>query len=75
MDVLIWSNEHNAWWAPNDRGYTQSRPHAGEYPLDRAIDICIRANRHLKPGKPPHEAVVPIPPGEVREVSGIPFVI
>ena len=44
MEYLIWSFEHNAWWKPNERGYTTNIAAAGVYSLDRASEICQNAN-------------------------------
>jgi hypothetical protein len=41
---LIWSNEHGQWWRPAELGYTDNIFDAGEYPLERAVEICARAN-------------------------------
>ena len=46
-EVLIWSNEHNGWWRPNECGYTDFKELAGYYDLDRAIEICKNANRFI----------------------------
>jgi hypothetical protein len=40
---FIWSNEHNAWWGPNECGYSKGLTGAGEYTRDEAITICRRA--------------------------------
>lgn len=53
---LIWSNEHDAWWAPNERGYTRSRRGAGRYSYHRALEIVRRAN--CRNGDKPFEAMV-----------------
>lgn len=53
---LIWSNEHDAWWAPNERGYTRSRKAAGRYSYSRALEIVRRAN--CRNGDKPFEAMV-----------------
>jgi len=45
--VHIWSNEHNAWWRPKSRGYTNYRSLAGEYTLAEATEICNSANKHI----------------------------
>lgn len=41
---LIWSFEHNAWWAPNELGYTRDVNLAGRYSLVRAKEIVNNAN-------------------------------
>lgn len=41
---LIWSIEHNAWWAPNSRGYTPYRSAAGKYSYEEALKIVEGAN-------------------------------
>lgn len=40
----IWSFEHNAWWRPNELGYTKSISEAGIYQPERAHKICLNAN-------------------------------
>lgn len=63
---LIWSNEHESWWAPESRGYTTSFEKAGRYNFDQAIKICRGANYLLNaPGEVkgkiiPNEAMVPV---------------
>jgi hypothetical protein len=42
--VRIWSFEHNAWWAPDSRGYTQIESKAGLYRRTYAEYICAQAN-------------------------------
>lgn len=34
---LIWSNEHRAWWRPNNAGYTKQLEAAGRYSREDAI--------------------------------------
>jgi hypothetical protein len=41
---LIWSIEHDAWWAPAERGYTQRIADAGMYTDDESAKILERAN-------------------------------
>lgn len=55
--VLIWSLEHGAWWRPGEWGYTRDRSEAGIYSLERATEICLRAN--IVTGNQPNEAMVP----------------
>jgi hypothetical protein len=42
-DYLIWSNEHQGWWRPNERGYDSGYANAGRYTRERAIQICQNA--------------------------------
>jgi len=46
---LIWSHEHNAWWGPNERGYTQFISSAGRYREEDAWRICNRPAIDRKP--------------------------
>jgi hypothetical protein len=41
--VLIWSNEHGRWWAPDGVGYTSVIQAAGRYTLTAAAAIVERA--------------------------------
>ena len=41
---LIWSIEHEAWWAPNRHGYTRVLALAGRYRTAEARDIVRDAN-------------------------------
>lgn len=54
---LIWSIEHNAWWAPAERGYVENRDDAGVYSYERACEIVKNANRDLQR---PNEAMIKI---------------
>lgn len=65
MFYNIWSNEHNAWWNPGKRGYTNHRKRAGEYLEEEAIEICRKANEHQDFDNPdypatPNECMVPV---------------
>ena len=40
---LIWSNEHRAWWAPEECGYVHRVSQAGRYGRGHALAICQRA--------------------------------
>lgn len=40
---LIWSEEHGAWWRPNESGYTRSMRRAGRYSEERARAISASA--------------------------------
>lgn len=39
----IWSNEHQAWWKDECRGYSQNLDQAGNYTLHEASEICLNA--------------------------------
>ena len=39
MRYRIWSFEHDAWWAPNERGYCANKLDAGQYEVQRAAEI------------------------------------
>lgn len=41
---VIWSIEHDAWWAPGELGYVRDRSSAGLYEASRARAILRRAN-------------------------------
>lgn len=58
MMWLIWSEEHGAWWAPGEHGYTRSIVEAGRYSEDRAKEIVARANYPLGTF---HEIALPDP--------------
>lgn len=60
--VLIWSEEHGAWWAPERRGYTRSIREAGRYPRAVALTIVEEANLYVGEGF--HEIAVVDPMGE-----------
>lgn len=36
---LVWSNEHAAWWGPNQCDYSSTIENAGRYTLEEAIHI------------------------------------
>lgn len=58
---LIWSNEHNAWWRPNSRGYTDFAKAAGVYSFEEARGISWQGRDGWhKDGEAPDELVVPI---------------
>lgn len=44
MMWLIWSIEHDAWWAPNRHGYTRDRILAGRYSQQEARAIVRDSN-------------------------------
>ena len=43
---IIWSFEHDAWWAANECGYTPKMLAAGVYTKQRADEIVEKANIH-----------------------------
>ncbi len=53
---LIWSIEHNAWWKPNENGYTQERDEAGKYTFGQACSIVKIAN--INSNNAPNEAMI-----------------
>lgn len=55
---LIYSREHNAFWKPNERGYTTLVTEAGRYTGPRALRICIDANLGLAERSPNEVAVL-----------------
>jgi hypothetical protein len=42
---LIWSVEHERWWAPDHDGYVANRVLAGRYSYQEAREIVADANR------------------------------
>lgn len=55
---LIWSNEHNAWWGPDRRGYALHLAAAGRYTREDALSICQSARDGWRDGEPPPEIPV-----------------
>lgn len=53
---LIWSIEHEAWWKPNENGYTPERISAGRYTFEDACRIVKNANIGLR--NVPNEAMI-----------------
>lgn len=62
---IIWSHEHQGWWAPNERGYVTSRKAAGRYTYAKALEIVEGANRMLKDA--PNEAMVKLTDDEKEQ--------
>jgi hypothetical protein len=56
---LIWSCEHQIWWAAGECGYTTQIEHAGRYTLQAGLRACERRSRR-EDGKP-NEILVPSP--------------
>ena len=44
MEWLIWSIEHQGWWAANRCGYTRKVQDAGVYSRDAALEIVRHSN-------------------------------
>lgn len=42
---LVWSNEHESYWAPNSAGYVRHVDKAGRYTFEQAVQICHGANQ------------------------------
>lgn len=42
---LIWSTEHNAYWRPENTGYTRRQIEAGRYTKEEARKICESNSR------------------------------
>ena len=55
---LIWSNEHQAWWRPNSRGYTIHVDAAGRYEREEAIKIATGARDGWFEGEVPPEIAI-----------------
>ena len=49
---IIWSNEHYAYWAPNECGYRTHIDEAGRYTFKEALRICNSANYKSEDGIP-----------------------
>jgi hypothetical protein len=65
---LVWSNEHNGWWAPGWNGYVKDIHQAGRYSQEEAIEICHKANFFLRKDllknpepRAPNETMLPAP--------------
>lgn len=56
---LVYSREHNAFWRPDQRGYTYDIAAAGRYTEADALECC--QDRDPQPGKCPSEIAVVAP--------------
>ncbi|MFN3675442.1 MAG: hypothetical protein ACK4TC_05630 [Sphingomonas pseudosanguinis] len=56
---LIWSNEHYAWWKPDERGYTRNIEHAGRYSRADAFTIASRRGGGWQSENNPYEIAIP----------------
>lgn len=85
LQVLIWSNEHGAWWRAAGRGYTADINEAGRYSPDGAASALAGAVPDGPYDGWPNEVLVlapecrwqggPPPPGEAVFTSGVPLQI
>lgn len=63
---LLWSIEHDAWWAPNRIGYTRELHEAGRYPEAEARAIVKDANVVAF-----HEAAIPLACVDEANAAGL----
>lgn len=56
---LVWSNEHHAWWKPDERGYTRIIERAGRYARADAITIASRRGGGWQAESNPYEIAIP----------------
>jgi len=56
----IWSNEHQAWWAPHENGYTGLLHEAGRYHKSIVDRILERANIAVDEEEFPNEVAIPV---------------
>jgi len=57
-EYVVWSNEHSAWWRPQECGYTTMLEAAGRYSRDDALGICIGARGGRRHNRNPSEVPV-----------------
>lgn len=62
---LVWSNEHSAWWGPNNAGYYGKISSAGCYTRDEALKICVNARGGRQFNENPSEVPVLLADAEV----------
>jgi hypothetical protein len=65
---LVWSNEHRAWWGPNNCGYYRVIDAAGRYTLEAALANCQSPSRM---GQNPPELVQPAPEWFEKRVAAL----
>lgn len=65
---LIWSFDHNAWWKPDERGYTEDLIDAGLYSFQDAKRIVVGANEY---SDVPKEAMVPSASIQFRQIKSM----
>ncbi|MFD1546956.1 hypothetical protein [Nonomuraea guangzhouensis] len=66
---LVWSNEHDAWWGPNRRGYTHDVWAAGRYAETEDAEVCRKAAYGWRGGSPPPEVMVAAPENDQERFS------
>lgn len=64
-EYLVWSNEHRAWWGPNNAGYYGSIDAAGRYTRADALKICVNARGGRRYNENPSEIPVLLSDAEV----------
>ena len=64
----IWSDEHNAWWAPDREGYVSSLARAGLYTEAEADEIC-RSRTESKIRAADHKHVVTLSDDWMRALT------
>lgn len=59
VKYLVWSNEHSAWWKPNQCGYTRFIDRAGRYGRTEAMKIAgmREGGWHVRKGNPDEIAI------------------
>jgi hypothetical protein len=65
QDYLVWSNEHHAWWGPNNAGYYRKLEAAGHYTRADALKICVNARGGRRYNENPSEVPVLLSDAEV----------
>lgn len=56
---LVWSNEHRAWWGPDECGYTRIIERAGRYDRDKAFIISSKRGGGWQREENPDEIAIP----------------
>jgi hypothetical protein len=56
---LVWSNEHRAWWKPEERGYTRKVSRAGRYSREVAFKIAATRGGGWPVDGNPYEIAIP----------------
>lgn len=56
---LVWSNEHDGWWAPHGNGYVKKRDDAGRFSFEQASEYLESANWSPELKDKPNETLIP----------------